>query len=236
MNWIITTCKGRLAFLKQTLPTWLERTDCAVLVVDWDCPDGASDWATSLREPRVRALSPRNTGPWNKPKALNSALRFLAAPLSVPSQRALFLDADTILWKQLSNADLGAPDEMRIVRPSEGERDLTGVLAMPMHSFGSAGLFNEDLVGYGAEDLDMRLRLYLRAGLCVTTFEPGTFTAIPHSDELRTRFSEEKSLDASGEANVRRMFLGLNAREIARVRSPEESGAMQLLLAPNLRR
>jgi hypothetical protein len=43
---IITTCKGRLAFLKQTLPLMVA-TGFPVTVVDYDCPEGTGDWVAA---------------------------------------------------------------------------------------------------------------------------------------------------------------------------------------------
>jgi hypothetical protein len=43
---LVTTCKGRLAYLKASLPTWarLKHSSFEIVVVDYDCPDGTSDW------------------------------------------------------------------------------------------------------------------------------------------------------------------------------------------------
>ncbi len=39
---IITTCKGRLEHLKQTLPAMLAQKDSEVIVVDYSCPHGTA--------------------------------------------------------------------------------------------------------------------------------------------------------------------------------------------------
>jgi glycosyltransferase involved in cell wall biosynthesis len=43
---LVTTCKGRLAYLKDSLPSWLrlEHPDYEIVVVDYDCPDQTSEW------------------------------------------------------------------------------------------------------------------------------------------------------------------------------------------------
>src|SRR3954463_187375 len=40
---IVTTCKGRLHHLRQSLPLFLAQPDAEVIVVDYDCPDGRAD-------------------------------------------------------------------------------------------------------------------------------------------------------------------------------------------------
>ena len=48
---LVTTCKGRLAYLKDSLPTWarLRHSDFEIVVVDYDCPDGTADWVRRHR-------------------------------------------------------------------------------------------------------------------------------------------------------------------------------------------
>jgi tetratricopeptide (TPR) repeat protein len=48
---LVTTCKGRLAYLKDSLPTWarLHHGDFEIVVVDYDCPDGTADWVRRHR-------------------------------------------------------------------------------------------------------------------------------------------------------------------------------------------
>ena len=44
---IVTTCKGRLAHLKQSLPAMLAQDGAEVVVVDYCCPERAGDWVES---------------------------------------------------------------------------------------------------------------------------------------------------------------------------------------------
>lgn len=49
---LVTTCKGRLRYLKESLPTWL-RLDYPryeIVVVDYDCPDGTAAWVDSQQD------------------------------------------------------------------------------------------------------------------------------------------------------------------------------------------
>lgn len=43
---LVTTCKGRLAYLKESLPTWLalDYPNFDIIVVDYDCPDSTADF------------------------------------------------------------------------------------------------------------------------------------------------------------------------------------------------
>ena len=52
---IVTTCKGRLEHLKQSLPRMAAQAGAEVIVVDYDCPDGAGAWVAE-NFPAVRVV------------------------------------------------------------------------------------------------------------------------------------------------------------------------------------
>jgi glycosyltransferase involved in cell wall biosynthesis len=66
---IVTTCKGRLAALKHTLPLML-RVNAQVVVVDYDCPDGAADWIEA-NHPEVKVVRVCNNPSFNMADARN---------------------------------------------------------------------------------------------------------------------------------------------------------------------
>ena len=207
---------GRLPFLKQTLPTWLEQTTMDVLVVDYACPDGTAKWAreqgprvsVTLGEPdRVTYAVAR----FNKARALNQAL---ARAKELGHDELFLLDADTRV-----TGDLGGPvgeREMRIVFPAPGGRSLTGALGVRAHHLRAIGGFDEAMRGYGMEDLDVRARLYL-AGLELGFFPEGRLEAIEHSDELRVEHYDEKDTARSGFRNYHRFEEKLTPEERARL-------------------
>jgi glycosyltransferase involved in cell wall biosynthesis len=43
---LVTTCKGRLSYLKESIPTWLtfDYPNYEIVVVDYDCPEGTSEF------------------------------------------------------------------------------------------------------------------------------------------------------------------------------------------------
>ena len=43
----ITTCKGRLKHIQQTLPTMVAENPYEIILVDYGCPQGTGDWAES---------------------------------------------------------------------------------------------------------------------------------------------------------------------------------------------
>jgi hypothetical protein len=218
MTTIVTTCMGRLSFLKQALPTWL-RTGLQVLVVDYDCPDGTGEWIEATYIPwRVQVLyvdadHANYTRPiFNKARALNAAFDKLAA---CGEDRVLLLDADTMFFGNWHELDVPR-DEFRIVLP--GVRDLTGVLMAPLQALLDIGGANEGMAGYGVEDLDLRLRLFTRAKLKVSRFSSRTFGALPHDDELRGQNYANTDIGSTARANLALMWRGLEPDEVQMIR------------------
>ena len=187
MTTIVTTCMGRLSFLKQALPTWLLYTELPVLVIDYSCPDFTADYIDGLHNPRVEAMrvtaAVETSLIFNKSRALNIAIERLWLRRE---SRVLLLDADTTITYK---GDLVAlPNEMWI---AQRERDLTGVLLAETEAILSCdGGFDEHFVGWAPEDLDLRLRLYCSARKpALRLFPDGWLCPLPHGDELRGRFS-----------------------------------------------
>jgi hypothetical protein len=87
---VVTTCKGRLEHLKVTLPHMMALADCEVIVVDYDCPDRASDWVrATYPEARVVRLSEQPI--FNASRARNLGVAAANAPW------LLMLDADVMV-------------------------------------------------------------------------------------------------------------------------------------------
>jgi hypothetical protein len=199
------------------------------VVVDYGCPDKAGRWVTELRSPRARAIlmTPeltRYTHPhFNKPRALNAAASSVAK--RTPGARLLLLDADTRVLRPLPGT---TGCMMQIADPADGD-DLLGVLGVELSDFLAVGGASPCLEGYGMEDLDLRLRLYLRRGLAWERFPAGSFSAIPHSDELRTAHYVEKNKFVTGERNLRGMLERLTQAERDRLRSDPEAQALTKL-------
>lgn len=49
---LVTTCKGRLSYLRESLPTWLDLDydNYEIIVTDYDCPDGTEAYVNENRE------------------------------------------------------------------------------------------------------------------------------------------------------------------------------------------
>src|SRR5438094_1003552 len=190
---IITTCKGRLDFLRQTLPRFVA-SGLAVTVVDYDCPQQTAAYV-GANFPSVRVVAVKDRPNWNPGEARNLGVQ------GIEQDFLLFLDGDIVLAdgfdEFLSGREL-TEDEFFWGPPVDTQ--LWGQCLIPRRAFAAVGGYDEAIVGWGYEDGDLYRRLQLRA-LRRSSFPKGLFHALPHGDELRTQFHVEQSRRASQPIN-----------------------------------
>jgi hypothetical protein len=226
---VITTCKGRLTHLKQMSERLMadprvgrvsaaaggpsskaaqgaaQGDDWGWVLVDFACPDGSGAWVKERWGDRaeVVALEVPPEHPFNKPLALNSgAMR----AVELGAQYLCFLDADTLVEPEFFDVVESALslDSFLIVPPSQEKRDLTGFVCVNHRNFMRVGGYDIGFSGWGAEDLEFRLKLYLRGGLRFVEV-PALASSIPHTDEVRMAHYGEKDKDVSHRGNLNRL-------------------------------
>ena len=185
--YIITTCKGRLHHLKETLPLVLSRTKADVVLVDASCPDGSGDWAMTLHNPKLTVLS-KELPYWNAPIVRNAGAKLA---IKNGATHLIFLDADTIVQEGFWEALVGRLDQDTFFFTPPLVTDLMGFLAVHSARFIQVGGYDSKFGEYGHEDLDLRLRLYLKTGR-FGNIEANLLSTIPHEDSLRTQYLNSK--------------------------------------------
>jgi hypothetical protein len=80
---------------------------------------------------------------------------------------------------------------------------VTGLLVVHRDAFRQVGGFDESFRGWGGEDIEMRLRLFLLAGLDYVDVPLSLITPLAHGDGLRTQFYAEGDIRASNRDNMR---------------------------------
>ncbi len=176
----ITTCMGRLEHLQQSLPTWLVQPDCEVVVVDYSCPQRSGDWVENTH-PGVKVVRVEGQPYFNVSKARNAGAR-------VASGRWFcMVDADVLLAPGFATEAKLLLDAGCFLRVEQGApNDLMGMVMISRGAFNAVGGYDEVMEGWGAEDLDMYLRLH-HIGQRQTALPARLLTAIPHGDALRTQ-------------------------------------------------
>lgn len=208
---IIIPCMGRLAHLEHCLRSVIDRTNWPAIVVDYSCPDHCANWVESNFRDRVSTLrltadhNELGKPVFNKCKAHNAGVR---AAHQLGAEYICLLDADSIIesgvFEMMVLARLN-PERFIFHTPSLELADLTGFLVVSTSAFFQAGGFDENFQGWGAEDLDLRLRLFFGAKLQFDLLPPGLLRSIPHDDALRTRYYQEQNKQQSHAFNVLRL-------------------------------
>lgn len=257
---------GRLDHLKQSSAALLAdpRIDGVhnhYMVVDYYCPDRCSDWAKTQYGRRVDVLdfakhAPLDAGRkalFNKPLAYNSGAY---EALLLGAQYLVFIDADTLVTPTLLNFIFAhaSPDRFLIFEPNHGpQRDLTGFLVVHRRAFMKINGFDLRFQGWGAEDLELRVKLYLRGrapldrprqilqlpelGMPWTEIPCDLASSIGHDDSRRTGHYAEKDKDVSHGKNLNLLcsniyeWLGVHPVDL---QGSSLSGRIQRLLGMDL--
>jgi len=211
----ITTCKGRLAHLKQTLPRVAGQPGLACVVVDYSCPDGTAGWVAA-NFPQVRAVRVDGESSFNVSRARNIGARAADVPWLG------FFDADILLDPGFASVVVPQLVTGRFYRPDPVTYQTWGSIICHREDFAAVGGYDEAYIGWGGEDDDLITALTL-AGRRVAGFPAALLSEIPHSDEERTRFYAIK--DHRVQSRISQVYLQIKldlARLMGRPPSLEE--------------
>ena len=210
---IITTCKGRLSFLKQTLPMMLDQITSftyEVVVVDYGCPQNTFEWCKTLEVPNLRVIKVLdNSEIFNLSRARNCG-----ATVCI-SRVLLFMDADIKLqsqWLQLSALPI-LSGEVSITIPWLGKGEITntpwaggekqlglGLISTYRTFYLYIRGFDEDMKGWGFEDDCFFFRVK-ELGKVGRSPGPPLLEIIEHSDDIRFEHYETNNRAISHNAN-----------------------------------
>ena len=194
---IITTCKGRLGQLKQTLPAMLNQPHTpTVTVVDYGCPDGTFEWCRAQRHPRLQVIQVHdNVDVFCRCRAKN--IGAVRSPASV----LCFVDADALLdprWLRTIGRLFSAGAKLGLVHPMTD--DATGTYAIHSEVFHHIRGYDESLRGWGFEDSDLYARAYNYGESC-QQYPRELVKMLGHDNDVRSRYHEVNDLAQSWEQN-----------------------------------
>jgi hypothetical protein len=180
----ITTCRGRLAHLRESLPTFVAQTDSAVVVVDYGCPENAGDWVDE-HFPAVEVIRARDAPRFELARARNLGAAAVRSPW------ICFVDADLRLTPDFAEkvCPLLVPGHYYQAKPRTIETWGTSLCAT--EDFERAGGYDEVLQGWGKEDDDFYARLVLN-GVRYATFPGETLHGLSHEDSARVAHYDVK--------------------------------------------
>ena len=192
---IITTCKGRLEHLKQSLPAMVAQDGADVVVVDYSCPERAGDWVESAF-PSVQVVRVEGEEGFSNWRARN-----LGAEVA-KGDMLLFCDADTVLAPNATDAIAKSmPDDTYGFFKADstahfnksglrlGRNQLRGFQVVPAEAFRELGGYDDVPIGWGAGgDTDLEERLVL-LGVKPNSLGDGIVEEVfEHDNAARTAF------------------------------------------------
>jgi len=186
---MITTCKGRLHHLRQTLPLMIDQKPDELIVVDYDCPDGAGDWVEATYPkasyPNIKVVRVKDAPEFSAPRARNIGVR------NARAQWLAFVDADVRTdpqWGPWMRQNLRPGNSYRADKIGERRDPETfGTLMCARRDFIAISGFDEALVGWSGENYDLLSRLG-ELGLNDAGFPPEFLDPIRHGDDQRASF------------------------------------------------
>jgi hypothetical protein len=183
---IVTSCKGRLEFLKRSLPTFVQQSGTEVVVVDYDCPDGTRGWVAT-HFPDVRVAVVTDAPHFNVSRARNIGARLARAPWLV------LCDADTLLAPSFALEMQKLIATGTYLRPSQDTPAGLRKLPFPLLCEGSAYRdidgHDDAFRGWGAEDWEFISRLD-RHGLREVLYPAALVEILTHSNKVRSSHYE----------------------------------------------
>ena len=209
----ITTCKGRLSHLQQTLPRIAAQAGVTCVVVDYDCPDGTGGWVRE-KFPQVKLVQVENEPGFSAARARNMGANVAATPWLG------FFDADILLDPKFASKVLPVLKPGHHYRPDPLTRQTWGSFICRREDFETVGGYDETYLGWGAEDDDiydvMQMRNIKRAA-----FPAALVSEILHPDEMRTRF-HSLAMAQSHRINQFYKHIKLDAMRVLQGTLPEE--------------
>jgi glycosyltransferase involved in cell wall biosynthesis len=190
---------GRREHLEITLPFALDTFD-RVIVVDWSCPQKSGEYAAAEGAFVVYKEGEKH---FSGSRAKNYGARL------VTSEYIAFIDADTLCMPGLKEEINGLVIRDRMLlsaRAFDGSdvNDTVGFLVCATDKFRAVGGFDERWIGWGAEDIQLRGKLFLDERLEVVRLSPMVLGAIAHGNDIR---SENRELPIEKTAIVNHLEL-----------------------------
>jgi len=182
----ITTCKGRLEHLKQTLPRVAAQPSVSVVMVDYGCPEQSGRWA-SENFPNVRVVEVPDASGFSASNARNAGGNAAETPWLA------FFDADILLGEDFFDALSRKLAPGHFYRADPATAQTWGSVICEREAYLKVGGYDPVYQGWGGEDDDFYALLEF-AGCKPGGMDGRKLSEIPHSDEARTRFHADNKL------------------------------------------
>jgi glycosyltransferase involved in cell wall biosynthesis len=189
---IITTCKNRLDHLKSSLPKMVSQANSTVVVVNYGCLQGTSEWVRA-NYPQVKLVEVTDDSGWNASRARN-----LGAQVA-ESDWLFFIDADMVLNGDMVNWFKRQKRDAALYLPAPRKTNSFGTCIIRSDTFKRLGGYDEAFRGWGGEDTDLYDRVKLEK-LTILGYPSAHIHVIEHGDEIRALGDEADHLKTMSSA------------------------------------
>jgi len=204
----LTMSKGRNHHLERSLPSMLKQDNCEVLLIDYDCPDNASQLglklAVGVNHARLKCIQFHDRPEFFMPEIINTGFAHAR------SEWVFILGCDMILKPDFMEFVMAAMKDRHYVDFDTGKKPnglplskvgYYGAFGVQRSVFHEVGGYDEDLKGYGYADTDFKTRMH-EHGVQRVTIPESCADHIDHDKDDRVRFYSEKAGNTSFERNV----------------------------------
>ncbi len=187
----VTTCKGRLHHIQQTLASIVTEAPAEIILVDYACPDNTGDWVEA-NFPTVKVIRVNDDPGFCLPRARNIGAAHSSAPW------LCFIDADIKVktgWLAWMQAHLRSDSFYRAsLLDGKQLQEIAGTLICPRAAFDQIGGYDEVFRGWGGEDIDLYARLAELTATQPSHYPHSFIEPIGHADAERTTFHAIKDI------------------------------------------
>lgn len=182
----VTTCKGRLEHLRQSLPRVAAQPQVKIIVVDYGCPDGSGQWVKDTF-PQVRVVRVDDDPGFSLTRARNAGGEAADTPWLA------FFDVDILVaddfFRTVSENLVGG----FYYRADPATAQTWGSVICEREAYLKVDGYDTVYQGWGGEDDDFYALLEF-AGCKPGGMDGRRLSEIPHNDEARTRFHADNKL------------------------------------------
>ena len=193
----VTTCKGRLDHLRQTLPRVAAQPGVSIVVVDYDCPQQSGRWVKE-NFPEARVVRVENAPGFSVAIARNAGGHAAVTPWLA------FFDADILIGDGFFDAVSRSLVPDNYYRPAPITWQTWGSVICQREAFLKVGGYDTVYEGWGGEDDDYYALLEF-AGIRGSSVDGSGLSEIPHPDEMRTRFHSDGKIRSHQRNQIYRM-------------------------------
>lgn len=179
----VTTCKGRLDHLRQTLPRVAAQPGVSIVVVDYDCPQQSGHWVME-NFPGAHVVHVESEPGFSVAVARNAGGQAAVTPWLA------FFDADILVGDGFFDAVSRTLAGGRYYRPAPLTWQTWGSVICERDAFLKVGGYDSVYEGWGGEDDDFYALLDF-AGMRASSVNGSFLSEIPHPDEMRTKYHAE---------------------------------------------